>query len=95
MKDNNTINNVKIETSIAQIKREILFPQTPQVNKEVFIPNINNEKIEIKNNTNINNLQEFINKNKEEDKNRISFLKEYKDILDKFGNNLKPKIKNN
>ena len=95
MKDNNTINNVKNETSIAQIKREILFPQTPQVNKEVFIPNINNEKIEIKNNANINNLQEFINKNKEEDKNRINFLKEYKDILDKFGNNLKPNINNN
>ena len=52
-------------------------------------------KIEYKsnnNNININNgsnkgLQDFINKNKEEDKNRINFLKEYKEILDKYGNN--------
>ena len=33
-----------------------------------------------------NDTQEFINKNKEEDKNHINFLKEYKETLDKFQN---------
>ena len=33
-----------------------------------------------------NDTQEFINKNKEEDKNHINFLKEYKEILNKFNN---------
>ena len=54
-----------------------------------------NENNDNNNNNNNNNnitsdIQEFINKNKEEDKNSINFLKEYKEILDKFGNNLNP-----
>jgi hypothetical protein len=53
--------------------------------------NIQN-KIEIKTNKN-SEFQDFINKNKEEDKNRINFLKEYKEILDKFGSNLNQNIK--
>ena len=82
------------------------MPQTPQTSKETFMPTLNREKfenlenkieIEIKteyNSTNNNNLQDFINKNKEEDKNRINFLKEYKEILDKYGNNLNSNINN-
>ena len=82
------------------------MPQTPQTNKETFMPTLNREKfenlenkieIEIKteyNSTNNNNLQDFINKNKEEDKNRINFLKKYKEILDKYGNNLNSNINN-
>ena len=50
-------------------------------------------KNEIKNNINVNkninsDIQEFINKNIEEDKKRVDFLKEYKEILENFGNNL-------
>jgi hypothetical protein len=98
--------NIKDEILMSQIKKEILMPQTPQTSKETFMPTLNREKfenlenkieIEIKteyNSTNNNNLQDFINKNKEEDKNRINFLKEYKEILDKYGNNLNSNINN-
>ena len=79
MKD--SINHVKNEINITQIKKEILMPQTPQISKDVFVPIVNTEKIEVNKNL---NLQEFINKNKEEDKIRINFVKEYKEILDKF-----------
>ena len=90
MKD--SINHVKNEINITQIKKEILMPQTPQISKDDFVPIVNTEKIEVNKNL---NLQEFINKNKEEDKNRINFVKEYKEILDKFGSNLNQNINNN
>ncbi len=99
--------NINNDMFMSQIKKEILIPQTPQINKEIFMPEINNEKVEnktkkiidkktdnlienkIENKENTNSeIQDFINKNKEEDKNRINFLKEYKEILDKYGNNL-------
>ena len=79
MKD--SINHVKNEINVTQIKKESLMPQTPQISKDVFVPIVNTEKIEVNKNL---NLQEFINKNKEEDKIRINFVKEYKEILDKF-----------
>ena len=41
---------------------------------------LNNAKIGIK----ASDTQEFINKNKEEDKNHMNFLKEYKETLNKF-----------
>ena len=47
-------------------------------NKDV----LNNAKIGIK----ASDTQEFINKNKEEDKNHMNFLKEYKETLNKFQN---------
>ena len=84
------------------------MPQTPQTNKDIFMPTINREKndnlenkikIEIKNEYTSSGggggLQDFINKNKEEDKNRINFLKEYKEILDKYGSNLNQNINDN
>ena len=43
---------------------------------------LNNAKIGIK----ASDTQEFINKNKEEDKNHMNFLKEYKETLNKFQN---------
>ena len=112
--DINSVNKEKKpfnnENFMAQIKKEILIPQTPQINKqnkeyinkneikevkisqtpiinkELFIPQIKND-ISLTQTPPINknsDIQEFINKNKEEDKNRINFLKEYKEILDKY-----------
>ena len=52
------------------------------------INNINNTNKRFVKNQNkrlqTNNTQDFINRNKEEDKNHIKFLKEYKETLDKF-----------
>ena len=101
-KDKNIIKN---DIIVPQIKKEILIPQTPQITKEAFIPKLSEEEItenkaqnkiqnkpEIKNNKQ-SDIQEFINKNKEEDKNRINFLKEYKEILDKYDLNQNQSVK--
>ena len=48
------------------------------MNKKIY----NNAKIGINN----CNTQDFINKNKEEDKNHINFLKKYLEVLSKFQN---------
>ena len=101
-KEQNMIQN---EIAVPQIKKEILIPQTPQITKEAFLPKLSEEEInenkaqnivqnknEIKNNKQ-SDIQEFINKNKEEDKNRINFLKEYKEILDKFDLNQNQSVK--
>ena len=67
------------------IKKEILFPQTPQIQKDDFI---NNKKL--LGNTEYKKIKtlEYINKNKEQEKNNVNFLKEYKEILEKFTNNI-------
>ena len=85
------------ELFMPQIKNDIILTQTPQINKELLNPTINKDNVENKNLTTNKNsdIQEFINKNKEEDKNRINFLKEYKEILDKYGNNLSQSINEN
>jgi len=85
------------ELFMPQIKNEIILTQTPQINKEFLNPTINKDNAENKNLTTNKNsdIQDFINKNKEEDKNRINFLKEYKEILDKYGSNLSQNINEN
>ena len=85
------------ELFMPQIKNDIILTQTPQINKELLNPTINKDNVENKNLTTNKNsdIQEFINKNKEEDKNRINFLKEYKEILDKYGSNLNQNINEN
>jgi len=85
------------ELFMPQIKNDMILTQTPQINKEFLNPTINKENVENKNPTTNKNsdIQDFINKNKEEDKNRINFLKEYKEILDKYGSNLSQNINEN
>ena len=85
------------ELFMPQIKNDMILTQTPQINKEFLNPTINKENVENKNLTTNKNsdIQDFINKNKEEDKNRINFLKEYKEILDKYGSNLSQNINEN
>jgi len=85
------------ELFMPQIKNDVILTQTPQINKEFLNPTINKENVENKNLTTNKNsdIQDFINKNKEEDKNRINFLKEYKEILDKYGSNLSQNINEN
>ena len=67
------------------IKKELLFPQTPQVKKDILY----NNKI-YKGNTEFkkDRTKEFVNKSKEEENNSLNFLKEYKDILEKLTNNI-------
>ena len=83
-----------------QINNEKNQIQNNQLNKELFRIEINNDKFENKKEIKVNKnseIQDFINKNKEEDKNRINFLNEYREILDKYGSNLNQTVnkKNN
>ena len=70
------------EIKSPHIKKEILFPQTPQIKKEILINSIKNNKV----NSDIKKTKtiEYINKNKEQEKKNIDFLKEYKEILEKL-----------
>ena len=96
LKNNNnfkTLNPIKkkiINTEIIspQIKKVILFPQTPIINNKTNRFNkINTELKKIK-------MKEFVDKNKEEENKNINFLKEYKEILEKLTNNINTNLVN-
>ena len=64
------------------IKKEILFPQTPQIQKNILYNRINkiNSNIELSK----NKMKEFVDKNKDEENKNLNFIKEYKEILEKL-----------
>lgn len=70
------------EIKSPHIKKEILFPQTPQIRKEILINSNKNNKV----NSDFKKTKtlEYIDKNKEQEKRNIDFLKEYKEILEKL-----------
>ena len=70
------------------INKEILFPQTPQIKKNILYNKINIGNSElIKNKT-----KEFVNKSKDEENNNLNFIKEYKEILEKLKNTINSNI---
>ena len=71
------------------IKKEILFPQTPQIKKNILLNKIN--KI---NNSELiaNKTKQFIDKSKEEENKNLNFIKEYKEILERLTNTINSNI---
>ena len=82
----NNPNNKKIyvnrEIVSPHINKEILFPQTPQIRKELFLNSNKNNRLNSDFKT--NRTIEYIDKSEEQQKNDVNFLKEYKEILEKF-----------
>ena len=63
------------------IKKEMLFPQTPQIQKNILYNRINKS-----NNSELikNKAKQFIDKSKEDENKNLNFIKEYKEILEKL-----------
>ena len=82
----NNPNNKKIylnrEIVSPHINKEILFLQTPQIRKELFLNSNKNNRLNSDFKT--NRTIEYIDKSEEQQKNDVNFLKEYKEILEKF-----------
>ena len=84
VKDNPNKKKIYVNRELVSpsINKEILFPQTPQIRKEIFMNSNKNSRLnsDFKENRTI----EYIDKSEEQQKNDVNFLKEYKEILEKF-----------